>query len=208
MNALRNWLRNERGFTLAELLVVAAIVGLVMAGVFVVQQEGQQAYLLGSNRVETQQNARIALDLMTRELRSATSLVSLSSGTDITFKVCEMDPANPNHIAIPCTNETTRQYSLSGTTLNRLDTSVDNVSRPLIGGVQSMTITYYCVADITGTYTIKTPPVASPSLVSVIKISLTTVTEETVASGSAGDQRALLESTVTLRSSTTKPTSC
>ena len=202
MNALRNWLRNERGFTLAELLVVAAIVGLVMTGVFVVQQEGQQAYLPGSNRVETQQNARIALDLMTRELRSATSLVSLPSATEMTFQVCE-DRTLP--IQVPCATTTSRGYSLSGTTLNR---TVDGTTTALIGGVQSMTITYYCVADITGTYTVKIPPVASPSLVSVIKISLTTVTEETVASGSAGDQRALLESTVTLRSSTTKPTSC
>ena len=202
MKALRNWLTNERGFTLAELLVVAAVIGLVMAGVFVIQHEGQQAYLYGSSRVETQQNARVALDLMTRELRSATSLVSLTSATDMTFKVCE-DQTLP--IPVPCVTTSTRQYSLSGTTLNR---TVDGTTTALIGGVQSMTITYYCVADSTGAYTVKDPPVASPSTVSVIKISLTTGTEETVASGSPGDQRALLESTVTLRSATTKPTSC
>jgi hypothetical protein len=39
-----------------------------------------------------------------------------------------------------------------------------------------MTITYYCVADSTGAYTVKDPPVASPSTVSVIKIRLTTGT--------------------------------
>lgn len=202
MNAIRNWLRNESGFTLAELLVVAAVIGLVMAGVFVIQQEGQQAYLLGSNRVETQQNARIALDLMTRELRSATSLVSLPSATDLTFRVCE-DQTLP--IPVPCVTSSSRQYALSGTTLNR---TVDGTTTAVIGGVQSMTITYYCVADSTGAYTEKTPPVAAPSVVSVIKIRLTTTTEETVASGSAGDQRALLESTVMLRSSSAKPTAC
>jgi len=54
MTPMRHWLENQRGFSLAELLVATAVIGLVMAGVFVVQQEGQQAYLLGSSRVETQ----------------------------------------------------------------------------------------------------------------------------------------------------------
>ncbi len=202
MNAIKSWLRNESGFTLAELLVVAAVIGLVMAGVFVIQQEGQQAYLLGSSRVETQQNARIALDLMTRELRSATSLVSLPSATDLTFRVCE-DQTLP--IPVPCLTSTSRRYALTGTTLAR---TVDETTTTLIGGVQSMTITYYCVANSTGAYTAMTPPVTSLSSVSVIKISLTTGTEETVSSGSAGDQRALLESTVTLRASSSKPTTC
>lgn len=202
MNAIKSWLRNEGGFTLAELLVVAAVIGLVMAGVFVIQQEGQQAYLLGSSRVETQQNARIALDLMTRELRSATTLVSLPSATDLTFTVCE-DQTLP--IPVPCLTSTSRRYALTGTTLAR---TVDETTTTLIGGVQSMTITYYCVANSTGVYTVMAPPVTSLSSVSVIKISLTTGTEETVSSGSAGDQRALFESTVTLRASSSKPTTC
>jgi hypothetical protein len=44
-------------------------------------------------------------------------------------------------------------------------------------------------------------PTTDVTLVRVIKISLQTGTEETVATGSAGDARALMESTVTLRSS-------
>jgi prepilin-type N-terminal cleavage/methylation domain-containing protein len=83
---MRHWLKNERGFTMAELLVATAVAGLVMAGVFLVLRGGQQAYLLGSSRVETQQNARVALDLMTRELRSATSITLIPGTTDITFQ--------------------------------------------------------------------------------------------------------------------------
>src|SRR5262249_52911220 len=147
MSPIKRWLENERGFTLAELLVVTAVVGLVMAGVLAIQQEGQQAYLLGSNRVETQQNARIALDLMTRELRSATSLVSLPSATELTFNVCE-DQTVP--IPVPCVTSTTRRYALSGTSLTR---TVDTTTTTVIGGVQSLTITYYCVTNSTGVYT-------------------------------------------------------
>ena len=54
--------------------------------------------------METQQNARVALELMTRELRSATSITTLGGASDVTF--------------VNQSGETIR-YALSGTTLNR-----------------------------------------------------------------------------------------
>jgi type II secretory pathway pseudopilin PulG len=180
MSRMRHWLTNEWGFTLAELLVSAAIMGLVMAGVFVVQRGGQQAYLLGSNRVETQQNARVALELMTRELRSATSVTTITGTTDITFT----DQQTPGH---------TIRYALSGTTLNRTD---NGTTTALIGGVQSLAITSYSTYDVyNNTYTTTT----TPAQVKVIKVRLVTKTEETAAAGSPGDQHAVMESTVKLR---------
>lgn len=59
---------NERGFTLAELLVAMAVVGLVMSGLFVALQQGQSAYLFGSARAEVQQNGRLALSRIAEEL--------------------------------------------------------------------------------------------------------------------------------------------
>ena len=176
-------LHNQHGFTLAELLVTTAILGVVMAGIFVVQRGGQQAYLFGSNRVETQQNARVALDLMTRELRSSTSITTLASPTDITF--VWKDAADVAH---------TIQYTQTGTSLNR---TFDGAAIPLIGGVHTLAMTYYSVYDVgTGTYT----QTSNVNLVKVIKISVRTKTEDGAAAGSAGDAQALMESTVTLRS--------
>ena len=78
-------LRDQRGFTLTELLVVATVLGLILAGVVLIQQQGQQAYLFGSHRVEVQQNNRAALELMVRELRSAQSVTAIPSATNLTF---------------------------------------------------------------------------------------------------------------------------
>lgn len=177
-------LRDERGFTLPELMIATAVIGLIMAGIFVLQVGGQQAYLFGSNRVETQQNARVALDLMTRELRAATSITTLAGAAGITF--VWKDELDATH---------TIQYALAGTTLNR---TLDGATTPLIGGVKALTMTYYSAYDVSsGTYT-ETTDVAQ---VKVIKVSVQTGTEESVETGSTGDARALMESTVTLRSS-------
>jgi prepilin-type N-terminal cleavage/methylation domain-containing protein len=190
MTRAPDWLGNQRGFTLAELLVVTAVIGLVMAGVFVVQRGGQEAYLLGSNRVETQQNARVALDVMTRELRSAESITTVvAGGTDITFVDQSANTIRYcwSSTATGCVSSGQRKF------LNRV---VNGTTTALIGGVRALTITSYSAYDVSsGTYTTTT----TAAQVKVIKISLVTGTEESVAAGSPGDQRATMESTVKLR---------
>jgi prepilin-type N-terminal cleavage/methylation domain-containing protein len=63
--------RDQRGFTLTELLVACALIGLVMAGLFGMLQSGHQTYLTGTNQVEAQQALRLALLRMTNEIRDA-----------------------------------------------------------------------------------------------------------------------------------------
>ena len=63
--------RDQRGFTLTELLVACALIGLVMAGLFGILQSGQQSYLTGTNQVEAQQALRLALLRLTNEIRDA-----------------------------------------------------------------------------------------------------------------------------------------
>lgn len=170
--------RDERGFTLTELLVVTAILGMMLAGLVTVQMQGQQAYLIGSHRVEAQQNGRIALELMVRELRSATSVTFIPSATDMTF----VDE-----------NGNTIRYSLSGAVLNR---TLDGVTTPLIGGVVTLNLTYFSAYDgstNTGTTT------TDNTLVRLVRVQLVTGTEESVASYSASNQRATAEMLVRLR---------
>jgi prepilin-type N-terminal cleavage/methylation domain-containing protein len=170
--------RDQRGFSLAELLIVIAILGLMLSGLLAVQMQGQKAYLIGSHRVEAQQNGRVALELMVRELRSAQSVTFIPSATDMTF-------VDENGSII--------QYQLTGSVLNRI---MDGVTTPLIGGVVAFNLTYfsdYNGATNTGTTT------AVAGNVSSVRLRLVTGTEESVASYSDANQRATMEMLVRLR---------
>lgn len=56
---------------LAELLASIALVGLMMAGLFVLADQAQRAYAVGSATVASQQNARVALARLAADLRGA-----------------------------------------------------------------------------------------------------------------------------------------
>lgn len=73
--------RDDRGVTLTELVVTLALFTLVMVGVVGVWGKSQEAYFVGSETAEIQQNVRAAIDFMVRELRAA--------GRDVT--VCAFD---------------------------------------------------------------------------------------------------------------------
>jgi prepilin-type N-terminal cleavage/methylation domain-containing protein len=64
-------LRDERGFTLAEMLVVCALLGTVMAGVLSLMMVGQQSASATANKVDAQANARMGIDRVIEEIREA-----------------------------------------------------------------------------------------------------------------------------------------
>jgi len=195
MNQLRAVLRDQRGFTLTELLVVATVLGMILAGVVLIQMQGQQAYLFGSHRVEVQQNNRAALELMVRDLRSAESVTTLGSATDLTFVTCEDPyPASAPPPPPPClpAGVVTVRYQLSGTTLNRI---VNGTTTPLIGGVQTLAMTYYAYDPSTNT----TSVTSAPASVKLVRVQLVTGTEDYVGAGSPANRRATMESLVRLR---------
>jgi prepilin-type N-terminal cleavage/methylation domain-containing protein len=176
--AMRRVARDQRGFSLTELLVVTAVLAVVVGAVILIQQKGQEAYVMGSNRVETQQNARVALELISRELRSATAVTAIPSSTNVTF-------TDQNGVSV--------QYQLSGSNLNR---TAGGATVTLLGGVQSLAFTYYSAYNAqTGTGT----TTATASAVKVVKVALETRTEESAAAGSLADRRATMEAMVRLR---------
>ena len=174
-------MRNERGFTLAELLVATAVIGLVLAGVVTVQRQGLFAYTMGAGRVEAQQNVRFALEMMTRELRMARTMTTTAScntgAQDITFET--WDDANNAWVAV--------RYRVNGANLER---TYGGVMTVLVAGVQSVSFRCYQSDGTTAT--------ATAANVRSIVVTIRTAPEDAPASSSAF-QQAVAESRVRLR---------
>jgi type II secretory pathway pseudopilin PulG len=80
-NDTRALLRDTRGLSMVELVITLALFAMVMAGVVTTWGKAQEAYFIGSETAEVQQNVRAAIDFMVREIRS--------TGRDAT--VCAFD---------------------------------------------------------------------------------------------------------------------
>ena len=71
MRPLSVSLRNQRGFTLTELLVVCAVLGVVMSGVLSLVMIGQQSATAAMNKVDAQASARVGIERLIEEIREA-----------------------------------------------------------------------------------------------------------------------------------------
>lgn len=64
-------IRSVRGFTLIEMLITMAIVGMMMSAIYAVHIANIRAVDIEEERVEIQQDQRISLDFITRQFRMA-----------------------------------------------------------------------------------------------------------------------------------------
>ena len=176
----RPTLVNERGFTLTELLVVTAVLGIIMLGVLAVQRQGISAYLMGTGRVEVQQNARAALETMLNEVRLAQGITAVSAG-------CGTGPVptggGATGLSITDQNGVAQQYQVVGSDLQRNGVV-------LAGGVQALRIWCYDRTDtLTGT----------AANVRSIYVRITTRTESGATATDGRNQHAVMETRVRLR---------
>jgi prepilin-type N-terminal cleavage/methylation domain-containing protein len=171
---------NQRGYSLAELLVASAVLGFIMVGLFTLQRQGQAAYLTGVARAEVQQNARHVLELFTNELRSAQAITAVGAGCN-TGPV----PTNGGATTISFTDQfgTARTYTLVGTEFQR-----DGIG--VVGGVELLRI--WCL-DAGSSLTAVVGDIRS------VHVRVSTGTESGVASYNERTQHALFETRVRLR---------
>jgi prepilin-type N-terminal cleavage/methylation domain-containing protein len=131
-------LKDERGFTMTELLVVCALMGTVMAGVLSLLMIGQQSAATTAAKQDAQQNARMSLERMIGEIREAGYLPG--------------GPTCPTAPAIPCPpfnyvfSAITAQTAASLTIQNDWDGSAAitaaAVTDPITGGLRGEQIVY------------------------------------------------------------------
>lgn len=84
--------KQEQGFSLAELLIVTAILPMMMAAVFLVYQGSQRIYLRSSSLEAAQAETRFGIDTLARDLRligsyctGACAPITALSSSSITF---------------------------------------------------------------------------------------------------------------------------
>ena len=172
---------DARGYTLAELLTAMGVLALLLAGLLFTLQEGQYVYSFGAGRSEVQQNARVALDRMLRELRTATQVTTAASN-DVKFTFVDDTGTS-----------VTVEYSLSGTNVLRNQTvpAIGGQPATLTGGVAGLTITYYDVDHNTTT---------TPGNVYSANIQLTTQAEDpALAASSPASQKVVVQGRVRMR---------
>ena len=173
--------RDESGFTLAELLVAFAVLALVLAAVTTIHGGVLQAYVTGSNKTEVQQNARVALERIARELRQTPGALTSATATSLTL----LDQDTGAAVA----------YALTGDAPNATLTRTTNgVTDIVIGRVQALTFDYRDANN-----NVLGVPVGTPTSVFRVDITIQTASEDTVVAGGGADTRVQITTSVRLR---------
>ena len=173
--------RNERGFTLAELLVGFAVLALALAAVTTIHRGVLQAYVTGSNKTEVQQNARVALERIARELRQTPGALTSATATSLTLLDQDTGAAVTYGLAGDAPN----------TTLTRTTGGIADV---VIGRVQALTFGYRDVNN-----NVLAVPVGTPANVFRVDITIRTASEDSVVAGGIADTMAQITTSVRLR---------
>jgi prepilin-type N-terminal cleavage/methylation domain-containing protein len=82
---LREMVRDERGFTLVELVVTMAILGIVLGGLTATYASATQAQADLTRRFEAQEHGRLALDKVRREAHCADSATVITAEKLVAF---------------------------------------------------------------------------------------------------------------------------
>ncbi|MDX1902414.1 MAG: prepilin-type N-terminal cleavage/methylation domain-containing protein [Gammaproteobacteria bacterium] len=116
-------MHRQTGFTLIELVITIVLAGIIVVVSMKMISQGLNAYLAGENATNAEQQARIALERMTRDIRAIRSSSSISTATSSQLTFTDFSGSSVS-------------YTLSGTNLLRN-------SQILASGITSISFTYY-----------------------------------------------------------------
>ncbi len=190
--------RREGGFTLAEVLIASTVSMIVLIGLYLLYDVNQATLIRGEQQTDLQQNARIGMDRIVRELRLVGSDPSetLSGGPlipgattkcavppaalqaiEIAEATCVRFYADVDSVAPLATERVEYSYNAATQRLRRQVWTATGTAgaQPLAERVTALTIAYY---DATGT--LFPTPVSAGSLGNIRRISVIVTTADTV----------------------------
>jgi len=142
----------DAGYSLIDLLVAAAVLGLVMAALLVIVRSGTTAYRWGAARVEAQQSARAALERIAKELRGAgydpTSAGIAAVVIAEPARVALQSDLDADGVIDPTRERVTFLLRAGESTLRR---DAGGGAQPIIDGVKRLALTYFDAAGIATT---------------------------------------------------------
>lgn len=173
----------DAGFSLLEMVISLAIFGILMVGAFTLYAASNRIFYRGMSKADSQQNARTALEAMTREIRM--------SGFDPSGVLAGLTHPTPiqtgNASSITLVTDLTADgtldqisYQLSGTTLTRSASAWNGASFPaastgeIASGVSSLTFSYFDTNDAA-----IAAPVSAGNLASIERITVSLQTTQT-----------------------------
>lgn len=87
---------SKNGYTLAEIIVALTLFALISGSIAFLYERGYMNYTQQSQRIEVLENLRIAVNRMSREIRQALPMQTLSSQTKASLKsILGRDPTEP-----------------------------------------------------------------------------------------------------------------
>ena len=122
--------KNQKGFSLIEMMVVVVILGVIVLGLVTFFTGGTKSWIAGQYQLTAQRNARQAMDRMVKEIREASDIIANSTTSkEINFNT----PWNSN-----------LNYSWSG---KKWDPVFEDINS-LINNVQILTFQYFDISDM------------------------------------------------------------
>lgn len=105
-------LRDERGYSLIEMLIVLSITSVVMGSLTVLFIQASNAELDMNNRFQAQQQARLGLDLMRREVHCASMATPSGQSSSVTLTLPNYCKTGSGSVTWCTRNVSTNRYAL------------------------------------------------------------------------------------------------
>lgn len=126
--------KNNKGFSLIELMVVLVLLSIIILGLVTFFSGGVRSWITGQSQLRAQREARMSLDMMVKEIRLGSS-VTKNSDYSITINVPSLGSNSAYDVTFSWSN-------ISGDPLNR---TVNGVTNQLLEDIENINF------DVVGT---------------------------------------------------------